>query len=107
MSMDAIESISDFPNIAYTEARSCSLKRKTFPFFDLTRRLWLNGCGRDWPCGLRKKSLKLFDGHLRHYGFFTENVPSPKPARLTLPFIVLPSVRSVTEDVSALAEADA
>src|SRR5262249_40819918 len=47
MSMDAIESISDFPNIAYTEARSCSLKRRPFLYFDLTRRLYMNGCGRD------------------------------------------------------------
>src|SRR5262245_8498416 len=47
MSMDAIESISDFPSIAYTEARSCSLKRKPFLYCDLTPRPRMNGCGRD------------------------------------------------------------
>src|SRR5262252_979871 len=47
MSMDAIESISDYPSIAYTEARSCSLKRKPFLYCDLTRRLCMHGCRRD------------------------------------------------------------
>src|SRR5215510_10573616 len=47
MTMGAIESTSDFPNIAYTEARSCSLKRKPFLYCNLTRRLCANSCGRD------------------------------------------------------------
>src|SRR6266508_670725 len=65
MSMDAIGSISDFPSIAYTEARSCSLKRKPFLYCDLTRRLRMNGCGRDEvviECARGKRCTEILRG---------------------------------------------